>query len=318
MSGRHRRDPTVPERALRIATRGSPLALAQAQVVAERLSGVDGVEDVELVVVRTTGDVHDQVPIERLSGQGVFVKEVQLAVLEGRADLAVHSAKDLPSDTPAGLVLACVPERADPRDALVGCSLEKLAPGACVATGSVRRRAQLSWLRPDLTFAELRGNMRTRLERARLAGAGVVALAALVRLGLTGEVDDVLDTGSMLPQVGQGALAVECREDDDSLLEVLSGLDDVDAHRAVAAERSYLRAMGGGCTLPVGALAAADGAGGSLRMEAMLATRDGRVLLRAHATGDDPVHLGASLAATLLDDAGGRALDEWRASAGTP
>lgn len=318
MTGVRRGDPTVPERGLRIATRGSPLALAQSRAVADRLSAA-GARHVELVVVRTTGDVHDDVPVARLAGQGVFVKEVQAAVLEGRADLAVHSAKDLPAQSPAGLVLACVPERADPRDALVGGKLDELAPGAAVATGSVRRRAQLSWLRPDLTFAELRGNMSTRLARARAAGAGVLALAALVRLGLADEVAEVLDTGAMLPQVGQGALAVECRQGDEALLEVLGDLDDTDAHHAVVAERSYLGALGGGCTLPVGALAVPDAAGGgALRMEAMLASRDGRVVLRARASGADPVRLGTSLAATLLDEAGGRALDEWSAPTATP
>jgi hydroxymethylbilane synthase len=299
--------PPPVARPLRIATRGSPLALAQAQIVADRLQAAPAAAGVELVVVRTTGDVEREVPVERLAGQGVFVKEVQLAVLEGRADLAVHSAKDLPAATPSGLALACVPERLDPRDALVGSTLDALAPGALVATGSARRRAQLAWLRPDLTFVDLRGNMRTRLDRSRAAGAGVLAMAALLRLGLDGQADDVLDPAAMLPQVGQGALGVECREDDDRLRELLGAVDDPDAHRAVRAERAYLRALGGGCTLPVGALAGPAGDGG-LHLQAMLASGDGRVLLRAAASGDDPEALGASLAASLLDDAGGRAI----------
>ena len=266
---------------------------------------------VELVVVRTTGDEAADVPIDRLGGQGAFVKEVQVAVLDGRADLAVHSAKDLPALTPPGLVLACVPERADPRDALVGSTLAELPVGACVATGSVRRRAQLAWLRPDLTFSELRGNMRTRIERARAIGAGVVALAALARLGLEDEVDDVLDTGDMLPQVGQGALGVECRTDDEDLRVVLDGIDDPGAHRALDAERAFLAALGGGCTLPLGALARpVAGLGGRLRLEAMLASADGHVLLRSAGEGDDPAELGASLAAGLLDGAGGPPLLE--------
>ncbi len=308
MTGARRVEPVAPT--LRIGTRGSPLALAQAQSVADRLAASAAVARVELVVVRTTGDVEREVPIERLAGQGAFVKEVQLAVLEGRADLAVHSAKDLPADTPAGLVLVCVPERIDPRDVLVGSSLGGLAPGARVATGSVRRRAQLSWLRPDLTFVELRGNMRTRLDRSRAVGAGVVAMAALVRLGLAGEADEVLDTTTVLPQVGQGALAVECRAGDGALRELLGTLDDDGAHRALRAERAYLRALGRGCALPVGALAV-PAPRGALRMEAVLATGDGRVVLRSEMTGDDPEVLGASLAASLLDDAGGRGFDEW-------
>ena len=302
-------------RLLRIATRASPLALAQSQSVADRLvaAGAGGLAGVELLRVRTTGDLRPAEPVERLGGQGAFVKEVQQAVLDGRADLAVHSAKDLPATTPPGLVLASVPERADPRDALVGGTLETLRPGATVATGSVRRRAQLAWLRPDLTFTELRGNMRTRLDRAATAGAGVLALAGLARLGLDGEVAEVLEPSVMLPQVAQGALAVECREDDEGLRALLATIDDEAAHRAVRAERAFLGALGAGCSLPLAALAVPDGDdGGGLRMEARLATRDGRVLLRAAGRGRAPEALGIELAGLLLDDAGGGQLEEWR------
>jgi hydroxymethylbilane synthase len=298
-------------RPLKLATRGSPLALTQSRSVAGRLRAGGACEEIELVVVHTSGDLAPDLPVEQLAGQGAFVKEVQVAVMEGRADLAVHSAKDLPSETPPGLVLAAVPERADPRDALVGSTLADLPTGAVVATGSARRRAQLAWLRPDLVFAELRGNMRTRLERSRAAGAGVVALAALDRLGLAHEVSDVLDQRDMVPQVGQGALAVECREDDDWLRAVLAAVDDVDAHRAVLAERAFLAALGGGCTLPAGALARSD-AGARLHMDAVLASADGHVLLRSSAQGEDPSSLGAGVAAALLDGSGGRQLEEWR------
>jgi hydroxymethylbilane synthase len=310
-----RRDEASDRRRLRIATRGSPLALTQAQSVADRIGAACGLEP-ELLTVRTRGDDAADVPIDRIGGQGAFVKEVQAAVLDGRADLAVHSAKDLPPLTPPGLVLACVPERADPRDALVGATLGTLPTGAVVATGSVRRRAQLAWLRPDLTFAELRGNMRTRLDKARAAGAGVVAVAALERLGLQDEIDDVLDFGDMLPQVGQGALAVECRHDDEELRRLLAAVDDGGAHREVLAERAFLATLGGGCTLPAGALArsapaAPDGAPDRLRLDAMLASADGRVLLRATDEGDDAETLGTALAHRLLDDDGGRALAEF-------
>jgi hydroxymethylbilane synthase len=298
-------------RPLRIATRGSPLALAQARSVAERLGARRPGPTVQLVVVRTAGDAAAEAPLERIGGQGAFVKEVQQAVLDGRADLAVHSAKDLPSLTPDGLVLACVPERADPRDALVGSTLAALGTGATVATGSVRRRAQLAWARPDLTFCELRGNIHTRIERARAAGAGVVAFAALVRLGLQGEADEVLDPSTLLPQVGQGALAVECRRHDEELLEALAEIDDPAAHRALRAERGFLGALGGGCTVPLGALASAAGAAGPVHLEAMLASADGRVLLRASGEGEDPEQLGAALAGELLDGAGGRAVLGW-------
>jgi hydroxymethylbilane synthase len=298
---------------LRLATRGSPLARWQAHRVAQLLGSVPGAAQCEAVVVRTTGDVLSDVPVARFAGQGAFVKEVQAAVLDGRADIAVHSAKDLPSTTPEGLVLACVPERGDPRDALVGCALGDLPPGATVATGSARRLAQLAWLRPDLTFVDLRGNMATRVERAERNGAGVLALAALQRLGLTDHVAEVLDPETVLPQVGQGAIAVECRREDTEVLELLEAVDDRAAHDAVSAERAFLAALGGGCTLPLGALAVATGAGGSLVMDGMLASRDGHVLLRRRAQGTDPVALGQRVAEDLLVTSGGRWLDDWSA-----
>ena len=248
----------------RIATRGSPLARIQAErvgaiLVAQRddragrggetdRAGRGGVTDragsiagYELVVVRTRGDVESAIPLSSLGGQGVFVKEVQQAVLDGSADVAVHSAKDLPSATVEGLVIGCVPERADPRDAMVGRLLDDLSPGATVATGSPRRRAQLAALRPDLTFCELRGNIAGRIERAEAVGAGVMALAALERLGLAYKVAGVLEPSDMLPQVGQGALAVECRADDAWMLELLAAADDAVAHRQVDAERGMAR-----------------------------------------------------------------------------
>lgn len=305
---------------VRLATRGSPLARWQADRVASLLAAADPATRCEVVVVQTTGDQRLDVPLHRIGGQGVFVKEVQGALADGRADVAVHSAKDLPASTPDGLVLACVPERADPRDAMVGSTLAGLATGAMVATGSVRRRAQLAWLRPDITFCELRGNMARRIELALEVGAGVVAFAALVRLGLEARAAEVLDTDVLLPQVGQGALALECRADDDAVRALLAGIDDPLAHRAVRAERAFLEALGGGCTLPVGALAtgaggsgARGGAGGAgeIRLDAMIAGRDGHVLLRRRAVGTDPLALGRELARTLVDEAGGRALADW-------
>jgi hydroxymethylbilane synthase len=251
-----------------------------------------------------------EVPVSYFGGQGAFVKEVQSAVLDGRADIAVHSAKDLPPVTPDGLELACVPHRADPRDALVGRRFDDLPTGAMVATGSARRRAQLAWARPDLTFCDLRGNMATRIEKSRAVGAGVVALAALERLDLAGSIADVLDVTVMLPQVGQGALAVECRVDDAATADLLRAIDDRDAHQAVLAERAFLAALGGGCTLPVGAWAR-PGVGQQLTMDVLMASRDGRSLLRRRAAGRDPLELGRRLAYELLDECGGRSLDEW-------
>jgi hydroxymethylbilane synthase len=287
---------------LRAATRGSRLARLQTDLVAELL-GVD----VEPVVVDTQGDRRTDVPIWELGGRGVFVKEVQAAVLDGRADFAVHSAKDLPSSTPEGLRLATVPQRADARDALVGRRFDALPPGARIGTGSVRRRAQLAWLRPDLTFAGLRGNMDTRLSKAGGFAAIVVAAAALDRLGRMSEVAEVLPTGVMVPQVGQGALAVECRVDDADTLAALAAIEHGPSRRAVDAERAWLAEVGGGCDLPVGAHATVD-AGGRITLTAMIATSDGRVMLRDTDAGDDPVELGRRLARHLLGDAGGSSL----------
>src|SRR3954454_16037376 len=201
---------------LRAATRGSALARLQTDLVAAALG-----EPVEPVVVQTMGDRRTDVAIWEMGGHGVSVKEVQAAVLDGRADFAVHSAKDLPSEPHDGLVIAAIPERDDPRDALVGSTLEGLPVGARVGTGSVRRRAQLAWARPDLTFAGLRGNIDTRLAKASEFDAIVVAAAALRRFERTSVIDEVLDPSVVLPQVGQGALAVECRTNDDAVRERL-------------------------------------------------------------------------------------------------
>jgi hydroxymethylbilane synthase len=287
---------------LRAATRASALARLQTDLVAAALGG-----DVEAVVVQTTGDQRTDVPIWQMGGQGVFVKEVQAAVLDGRADLAVHSAKDLPSGSPDGLVIGAVPERDDPRDALVGSTLDGLPVGARVGTGSVRRRAQLAWARPDLTFAGLRGNIDTRLAKAAEFDAIVMAAAALRRLGRTHAIGEVLDPSVMLPQVGQGALAVECRADDEEVRARLAAIDHAPSHRALDAERAYLREIGEGCQLPVGALATTDQTG-AVVVTGMIASLDGHVLLRHRSAGDDGEAVGRAVARHLLDEAGAGAL----------
>jgi hydroxymethylbilane synthase len=307
---------------LRLATRGSPLALWQAHRVVALL-GAAGV-DAETVIVDTEGDRRTDVPLSHLGGQGVFVKEVQAAVGRGDADAAVHSAKDLPASDALGvpgLVLGAFPERADPRDVLVGGRLDTLATGATVATGSARRRVQLAYLRPDLTFADLRGNLATRLSRVGADGitAVVAARAALDRLAWQapdGMEVETLEPGTMLPQVAQGALAVECRADDDTTRAALAAIDDADVRAVVEAERAFLAELGGGCTLPVGAHAvggAAGGAGtgGRLQLTGLLAGADGHVVLRHEATGDDGPALGRAVARYLLDDAGGADLGPW-------
>ncbi|HEX3842215.1 MAG TPA: hydroxymethylbilane synthase [Acidimicrobiales bacterium] len=304
-------EPTV----IRLATRGSPLALWQARRVAQRLEAAGA--ETSLVVLETEGDRRTDVPLHSIGGQGVFVKEVQAAVVRGDADVAVHSAKDLPAagelQVP-GLALAAFPERADPRDLLVGSTLDTLASGARVATGSARRRVQLANLRPDLLFTDLRGNLATRLSVADTGdvAAVVVAAAGVDRLGWVapqGMVTELLDPMVMLPQVGQGALAVECREDDPAVRSALSLIDDVSVRRVVTAERAYLAELGGGCTLPVGAHATTTGGDdGALTLSGMMGSEDGRMVLRHTASGDDPEKLGRSVARYLVDEAGGSSL----------
>ncbi len=237
---------------LRLATRGSRQARAQATAVAAAVERATG-RRVELVEVETTGDVRAEVPLHTIGGQGVFVKEVQRAVLDGRADVAVHSAKDLPSAPAAGLRIVAFTERRDARDGLVGARLDELADGATVATGSVRRRAQLAAVRPDLEFRELRGNIDTRLGRVPEGGAIVMAVAALEILGLTERLAERLPVERFVPAVGQGCVAVECRDDDDETAAIVAPVDHPVTRRSVQIERAFLAELGGGCTLPVGA-----------------------------------------------------------------
>jgi hydroxymethylbilane synthase len=288
---------------LRIATRGSDLAVWQANHIAALLGG-----SCELVRVDTVADRRQDVQIWEMGGKGVFVKEVQAAVLDGRADIAVHSAKDLPSGTLEGLRLAAVPERGDPRDALVGCALADLPVGALVATGSLRRRAQLADLRPDLTFAGLRGNMATRLAKAADFDAVVVAAVAFERLGLSAHVAEVLEPSVLLPQVAQGALAVECRADDNSTIEALAAIEHGPSRSAVDAERGFLGELGGDCNLPAGAHAVV-GADGSVTIDAMLASADGHAVLRRRELGRSPEEVGRAAARHLLDNGGAALLD---------
>lgn len=293
---------------LRAATRGSPLALWQARHVAALIEAATG-QRTEEVVVSTHGDRDLATPIHSMGGKGVFVKEVQAAVLDGRADIAVHSGKDLPALTPEGLIMAGVPDRADPRDALVGSTWADLPDGAHVATGSVRRRAQLAWLRPDLRFSELRGNIATRLDKLASGDfdAIVMAAAAIDRLELSLDVPvDRLPVDVMLPQVAQGALIVECRADDAATLATLTAIDDGPSRRLVDAERAFLAELGGDCDLPAGAYAVADGE--AVTLTAMLSSLDGQQLLRETRSGSDPEPLGRGLARNLMDDLGGRDL----------
>jgi hydroxymethylbilane synthase len=293
---------------VRVATRGSALARWQADHVVGLLRGADPSLDIEIVVVETKGDQRPDVPIWELGGKGAFAREIQAAVLDGRADIAVHSAKDLPTVTPEGLVLAAVPERGDPRDALIGCTLDDLPEGGVVATGSLRRQAQLAHLRPDLRFEGLRGNVPTRLEKAVQFDAIILACAGLDRLGLGDHIAERLSTETMLPQVGQAALAVECRWDDHDLRPLVERIEHGPTRGCVDAERGFLAELGGDCSLP--AAAHAKLAGDGLRVEGLVASPDGRRLLRDQVTGPASAGaaLGRSLANHLLREKGGAEL----------
>jgi hydroxymethylbilane synthase len=294
--------------ALRLGTRRSALATAQSRAVADRLAAITG-REVELVEVVTEGD-RNQAAVQQLGGTGVFVTALRERLLAGDVDLAVHSLKDLPTAAAPGLVLAAVPEREDPRDVLVtrdGRVLADLAPGSRVGTGSPRRIAQLRALGLGLDVVPVRGNVDTRLRKVADGelDAVVLARAGLARLGRTGEVSEVLDPLQLLPAPGQGALAVECRADDE-VADLVAKLDDPTARAAVVAERALLAALEAGCTAPVGALAdvAVDDDGEEeIYLRGVVASLDGSLVLRMSATGpaSQPEATGRRLAADLLD-----------------
>ena len=282
------------------------MALWQARWVAAGLAA--GGEECRIEIVKTTGDKITDVPLAKVGTKGLFTKEIEEALLDGRADLAVHSLKDLPTELPAGLVLAAVPAREDARDAVVGRKLAQLAGGATVGTSSLRRAAQLRKLRPDLKIESVRGNLDTRLRKLEEGRYEAILLAAagLKRLGWSGRIAEILPVEIMCPAVGQGALAIETREQGKAF-EACRRLDDGATHAAVQAERGLLRALGGGCQVPIGAHAAVDG--GRLRLLGVVASPDGSELLRAETEGDaaDAGAIGRKLGEELLGR-GGRAI----------
>lgn len=239
--------------AIRLATRGSAQALTQSESVASRLNA-SGFET-EMVIIETKGDRTQAagVPLHSIGGQGVFTKEVQAALLDGRADVAVHSTKDLMTTEVPGLMIGAFTERRNAADALIGRRLSDLPLEATVATGSVRRRAQLHRARPDLQFVELRGNIHTRLERIPEGGSIVMAIAALEVLGHTDLIAEELDPAEFVPSPGQGCVAAECRSDDERLIAALESIDHSATREQVLVERAFMAELGSGCSLPIGA-----------------------------------------------------------------
>ncbi len=286
---------------IRIGTRGSALALWQAQRVRDSLAAQG--QAATLVPIVTTGDRVLDRRLEPVGGKGAFLKEIEEALLAREIDLAVHSLKDVPTLLPQGLQLCAFLEREDPRDALLardGLRLAELPAGARVGTSSLRRQAQLRAARPDLSPVDLRGNVDTRIRRLRegRVDAILLALAGLRRLGRAGEVTEILAVDGWLPAPGQGVIALERRSDDDHVQAALAGLNHPPTARVVAAERAFLRALGGGCNVPLGAHAQDEGP--SLRLRAFVARVDGGRVLREAQSGEAPEPLGEAVAAALI------------------
>ena len=287
---------------LRLGTRGSNLALTQSGIVADAITAATGVQ-VELVVIKTRGDQVTDRPLQEVGGKGLFTKEIEEAMLAGEVDFAVHSMKDMPTDAPEGLVIHAVPERVDPRDALVGARLADLPEGAVVGTGSVRRALQLRAARPDLVIRGIRGNVETRIgkQRAGEFDATILAMAGLTRLGRASDATEPLDVQTMIPAVGQGALALQCRGGDLRVQQLLEAVHHEPTAICVAAERAFLARVSGGCSAPAACHAVFDG--NTILARAVWAADEAgeprRLELRA-----DPLHvhaLGTELASRLME-----------------
>jgi hydroxymethylbilane synthase len=292
-------------RALRIGTRGSLLAKWQAESVRKQLFAATGV-DAEIVIIKTAGDKLQHAPLTQIGGKGIFIKELEEALLDESIDLAVHSVKDIPTDTPSRLCFPAVCKRADVRDCLVsanGILLANLREGARIGTGSLRRQAQLLHLRPDLDFRDLRGNVDTRLRKVDSGEyeAILLAKAGLDRLGLSQRIAETLSPEVCMPAVGQGAIAVEARLKDAEIATVLAALDDAETRTAIIAERALLAAMQGGCQVPLGAWARMER--GELIMEACVCSVDGLQYIKERYSGpaEQATQIGEQLARQLLD-----------------
>ncbi len=281
-----------------IGSRGSQLALWQARHIAGCIEKL-GMET-RLEIIKTTGDKITDVPLSQVGGKGLFTKEIEDALLAGAIDLAVHSLKDMPTRLPAGLTLAAIPEREDPRDALIGKSLAELSAGAKIGTSSLRRAAQLHALRRGLVTENVRGNVDTRLRKLDEGqfDAIVLAAAGLRRLGWAERIRELIDVEVMCPAAGQGALAIETRHDGGAGQQIAAKLDHAATSAAVTAERSLLATLEGGCQVPIGAHARFDG--GVLHLLAVVASLDGTRVMRERAAGGDPLTLGRELGERML------------------
>jgi hydroxymethylbilane synthase len=301
-------------RHLRIGTRGSQLAKWQAEYVRKQIFQATGVEG-EIVIIKTSGDKLQQLPLTQIGGKGIFIKELEDALLEESVDIAVHSVKDIPTDVPSGLAFPAVCRRDDVRDCLVsgnGATLANLRQGARIGTGSLRRQAQLRHIRPDLDVRDLRGNVDTRLRKVESGeyDAVMLAKAGLDRLGCSHRISETLSPDVCMPAVGQGAIAVECRANDAEAAQALEKLDDAETRTAIMAERALLSALQGGCQVPLGAWARIER--GELVLEACVCSVDGvqYVKQRATASPEQARELGERMARLLIEAGAQSILEE--------
>lgn len=300
---------------LSIGTRGSALALAQATLVQQQIIKEHPHLSVDLEIIKTTGDKIQDVPLAKIGGKGLFTKEIELAILAGEVDLGVHSMKDVPTEVPEGLVIGITTVREDPRDAFISrkyASLKEVPPGGRIGTGSLRRKAQLLHLRPDVEIVPLRGNVDTRLRKLveeNLDGV-ILATAGLRRLGRAGEITAIIPADIMVPAIGQGALGLEYRQDDEETRDILAFLDDPATRVAVAAERAFLARLEGGCQVPI----AAQGrlSNGHLVLDGLIGDLTGSRIFRGQVSGTaaDAAALGQRLAEDLLARGGAQILSE--------
>jgi len=282
-----------------IGSRGSKLALWQAHHIAGQLNALG--HETRIEIIKTSGDKIQDVPLSQVGGKALFTKEIEEALLADEIDLAVHSMKDVPTELPPGLTIAAIPEREDPHDALIGCTVDQLVDGLRLGTSSLRRSSQLLALNPRLSVEMLRGNVDTRLRKLDESqyDAIVLAAAGLRRLGWQDRIRELIPVEVMCPAVGQGALAIETRDDGGAAQQVARQLNHPSTSIAVTAERAMLAVLGGGCQVPIGGFAYVEK--GIIHMRAIVASPDGRKVVRAELSGVDPVRTGASIGRNLLE-----------------
>lgn len=288
-----------------IGTRGSKLALWQSEYIKGLVEEITGLP-VELKIIKTTGDKILDVPLNKVGGKGLFTKELEVELMAGTVDLCVHSMKDVPTELPEGLYISATPERVDPRDALVsgaGYTLDTLPQGAKVGTSSLRRIAQVRSLRPDVEIVDVRGNLDTRMRKAETGEVDVVILASagITRMGWADRITSYIPTDQMVSAVGQGAIGIEIRENDEFMRDVTDKINHADTFTCVTAERVVMKKLEGGCQVPIGAYATLDG--DTMHMDAIVGEVDGTTILKATLEGpaSDPVALGDRMVAALLD-----------------